>query len=115
MKTAKLFWGLGFLFAAALIILDVVGVIPTLLSAVGEVSIFSLILGFFLLSYALRRLFRGRISAIFRTSVRCLRSARWIFRVPRGFRLPTAVLRWYLIFARFPRLSMFRSSARFLP
>ena len=65
MKTAKLFWGLGFLFAAALIILDVVGVIPTLLSAVGEVSIFSLILGLFLLSYALRRLFRGRISAIF--------------------------------------------------
>ena len=65
MKTQKLFWGLGFLLAAALIILDVVGVMPTLLSAVGDVSIFSLILGLLLLSYALVRLFKGRISAIF--------------------------------------------------
>ena len=65
MKTHKLFWGLGFLLAAALIILDVVGVIPTLLSAVGEVSVFSLILGLLLLSYALARLFRGKVSAIF--------------------------------------------------
>ena len=52
MKTQKLFWGLGFLLAATLIILDVVGVIPTLLSALGEVSVFSLILGLLLLSYA---------------------------------------------------------------
>lgn len=65
MKTQKLFWGLGFLLAATLIILDVVGVIPTLLSAVGEVSVFSLILGLLLLAYALARLFRGKVSAIF--------------------------------------------------
>lgn len=65
MKTQKLFWGLGFLLAATLIILDVVGVIPTLLSAAGEVSVFSLILGLLLLSYALARLFKGKISAIF--------------------------------------------------
>ena len=65
MKTQKLFWGLGFLLAAALIILDVVGVLPPLLSSVGDVSIFSLILGLLLLSYALVRLFKGRISAIF--------------------------------------------------
>ena len=65
MKTQKLFWGLGLLLAAALIILDVVGVIPTLLSAVGDVSIFTLILGLLLLSYTLLRLFKGRISAIF--------------------------------------------------
>ena len=65
MKTQKLFWGLGFLLAATLIILDVVGVIPTLLSAAGEVSVFSLILGLLLLSYALTRLFRGKVSAIF--------------------------------------------------
>ena len=65
MKTQKLFWGLGCLLAATLIILDVVGVIPTLLSAVGEVSVFSLILGLLLLAYALARLFKGKISAIF--------------------------------------------------
>ena len=65
MKNGKLFWGLGFLFAAALIILDVVGVIPTLLSAVGEVSVFALILGFVLLFYAVMRLCKGKISAIF--------------------------------------------------
>jgi len=65
MKTGKLFWGLGFLLAATLIILDVVGVMPTLLSAVGEISVFALILGLLLLSYAIARLFRGNISAIF--------------------------------------------------
>ena len=65
MKTGKLFWGLGFLFAAFLIILDIVGVIPTLLSAVGEVSVFSLILGLLLLSYGIARLIRGKISEIF--------------------------------------------------
>ena len=65
MKTGKLFWGLGFLLAAVLIILDVVGVMPTLLGAVGEVSVFALILGLLLLSYAIVRLCRGKISAIF--------------------------------------------------
>lgn len=65
MKTGKLFWGLGFLLAAVLIILDVVGVIPTLLSAAGEVSVFALILGFILLFYAVARLCKGKISAIF--------------------------------------------------
>ena len=65
MKTGKLFWGLGFLLAAVLIILDVVGVVPTMLAAVGEVSVFALILGLLLLSYAIARLCRGRIAAIF--------------------------------------------------
>lgn len=65
MKTGKLFWGLGFLLAAALIILDALGIIPSLLSAVGEVSVFALILGLLLLCYAIARLFKGRISAIF--------------------------------------------------
>lgn len=65
MKTGKLFWGLGFLLAAALIILDALGIIPSLLSAVGEVSVFALILGLLLLYYAIARLFKGRISAIF--------------------------------------------------
>ena len=65
MNKYKLFFGFGFLLTAVLIILDVVGVIPTLLGAVGEVSIFALILGLLLLTYALERLFRGRISAIF--------------------------------------------------
>ena len=65
MKTGKLFWGLGFLLAAALIILDALGIIPSLLSAAGEVSVFALILGLLLLCYAIARLFKGRISAIF--------------------------------------------------
>lgn len=65
MKTGKLFWGLGFLLAAALIILDALGIIPSLLSVVGEVSVFALILGLLLLCYAIARLFKGRISAIF--------------------------------------------------
>ena len=65
MKTSKLFWGLGFLLAAVLIILDIAGIMPTLLSAVGEVSVFSLILGLLLLSYAIVRLCKGRIAEIF--------------------------------------------------
>lgn len=65
MKTKKLFWGLGFLLAAALIILDAVGIIPSLLSAVGEVSIFSLILGLLLLSFAIERLCKGKVADIF--------------------------------------------------
>ena len=65
MKTSKLFWGLGFLLAAVLIILDIAGIMPTLLSAVGEVSVFSLILGLLLLSYAIVRLCKGRIDEIF--------------------------------------------------
>ena len=65
MKTEKLFWGLGFLLAAALIILDAVGIIPSLLSAVGKVSIFSLILGLLLLSFVIERLCKGKVADIF--------------------------------------------------
>ena len=65
MKAKKLFWGLGFLLAAALIILDAVGIIPSLLSAVGKVSIFSLILGLLLLSIAIERLCKGKVADIF--------------------------------------------------
>ena len=65
MKTKNVFWGLGFLFAAALIILDVVGVIPSLLSAVGEVSVFSIILGFILLFWVFERLVKGKLPEIF--------------------------------------------------
>ena len=65
MKTKKLFWGLGFLLAAALIILDAVGIIPSLLSAVGKVSIFSLILGLLLLSFVIERLCKGKVADIF--------------------------------------------------
>ena len=63
MKKGKLFWGFGFLLAAALIILDVIGVIPALFFAVGEVSAFSLILGLLLLAYALAKLCKGNIPA----------------------------------------------------
>ena len=65
MKTTRLFWGLGFLFTAVLIILDIVGVIPTLLSAAGDVSVFALILGFFLLIHTITLLCKGKISLVF--------------------------------------------------
>ncbi|MBO7170753.1 MAG: hypothetical protein J6W28_06225 [Clostridia bacterium] len=65
MKKSNLFWGLGFLLAATLIILDVIGIIPSLLNAVGEVSVFSLILGFLLLFFIIKQLLKGRLSSIF--------------------------------------------------
>ena len=65
MKKTRLFWGLGFLLSAVLIILDAIGIIPTLLGAAGDVSVFSLIIGFLLLVYTVTLLCKGKISVIF--------------------------------------------------
>ena len=65
MKKTRLFWGLGFLLSAVLIILDAIGIIPTLRGAAGDVSVFSLIIGFLLLVYTFTLLCKGKISVIF--------------------------------------------------
>ena len=65
MKTEKLFWGLGFILLAVVVLLDALGVTAPLVSAVGELSLISLVLGLLLLSYTITRLTKGKIAEIF--------------------------------------------------
>ncbi len=65
MKTWKLFWGLGLILLAAALVLDAVGVLAPISSAVGDVSILALLAALLLLCYAIARLCRGRVGEIF--------------------------------------------------
>ena len=65
MKTWKLFWGLGFILAALLIILDSLGVIAPFTEAVGGVSVGAIIIGIFLISFVISRISKGKICEIF--------------------------------------------------
>ena len=65
MKTWKVFWGIGFILAAVLIILDVMGVLAPLSGMLGEVSLISLVVGLFLLAFVISRLCKGRIASTF--------------------------------------------------
>jgi predicted membrane protein len=62
MKTGRLFWGIGFILAAVLIVLDSIGIMDNLTSAIGGISIVSLVVGLFFTIFALTRLLRGRIA-----------------------------------------------------
>ncbi|MBQ8407293.1 MAG: hypothetical protein IJY39_00360 [Clostridia bacterium] len=65
MKTWKIFWGLGFVLAAVLIILDTLDIISPLVGFMGEVSIFAIIVGLLLFAFIIARLIKGRIAEIF--------------------------------------------------
>ena len=65
MKTSKFFWGLGLIILAVIIILDALCVIIPISSIVGDVSLFAVIAGFFLLSFVISRIFQGKLSEIF--------------------------------------------------
>ncbi len=64
-NTWKLFWGLGFIFLAVALVLDAVGVLAPISSALGEVSILAIISGLLLLCFAIAQLFKGKIGNIF--------------------------------------------------
>lgn len=65
MKTGRIFWGVGFILLALIFILDAVGVMIPFMSAVGEISILSAVLGLLVMSYAVSRLIMGKVSHIF--------------------------------------------------
>ena len=65
MKTWKIFWGLGFILAAVLIILDAIDVQIPFTQIFGDVSLIAAILGLFLLIYTLARLIKGKLTDIF--------------------------------------------------
>ena len=66
MKNAwKIFWGLGFVLIAVVLILDALGVLARIISPLGEVSIIALIGGLLLLACVLERIIKGKICEIF--------------------------------------------------
>ncbi len=64
-KTWKLFWGLGFILVAVALVLDALGVLAPIASAVGDVSILAIIAGLFLLCYAVVQLCIGKVGEVF--------------------------------------------------
>lgn len=65
MKTTwKLFWGVGLILLAVLLILNEIGVFEPLNALMADVSVFSLVCGLFLFSYILSRIIRGQIRDI---------------------------------------------------
>ena len=61
----KLFWGIAFIFAAVVIVLDAVGVFAPFVSAFGEISIWAIIGGVLLLCFAFSQLVSGNIGNFF--------------------------------------------------
>ena len=65
MKKNKTFWGLALIAIAVLALLDNFGVIAPLTEAVGEISIFSAIIGILFFMLAVSRLLHGKYHEIF--------------------------------------------------
>lgn len=65
MKTWKLFWGLGLILIAVLLILDALNVTAPIISAVGEVSTFTIVLGILLVAFAIASLVQGEFFGTF--------------------------------------------------
>lgn len=65
MKKNKVFWGLVLIAIAVLALLDNFGVISPLTEAVGEISIFSAVIGILAFFLAISRLFRRKYHEIF--------------------------------------------------
>lgn len=65
MKTSKIFWGLGFLLAAAFLLLDAFGIITPLLDVVGGITWFQIVVGLLLISFIISRFIKLKISEVF--------------------------------------------------
>jgi len=65
MKMSKWFWGIGFIVAAVLILLDGTGLLLPLSHSLGGVSILSVFLGLLLVAFIITRLIKGRVASIF--------------------------------------------------
>lgn len=66
MKTMwKIFWGVGFVLIAVVLILDALGILKGIMGPFGEVSIFALAISLLLLSYVISRIIRLKFEEIF--------------------------------------------------
>ena len=61
----KLFWGLGFILLAVILVLDALGVFAPFLSIFGEISIWAIMGGLLLLCFAISQLVSGNIGNFF--------------------------------------------------
>ncbi len=64
MKMSKWFWGLGFIVAAVLILLDGTGLLQPLSHAIGGVSVLAVFLGLLLVVFIITRLLKGRVASV---------------------------------------------------
>lgn len=65
MKAWKIFTGFGLILAAALLILNAVGVITPLVSIIGEVTVFEIICGLIIIAMIFERIIHGKFYSIF--------------------------------------------------
>ena len=65
MKTWKVFWGIGFILVAVALVLDAVGVLAPIASAIGPISILACAAALLLLSYIIAQLSKGKFGEIF--------------------------------------------------
>ena len=65
MKTWKIFWGIGLILAAALLLLDAFGIITPFLEVVGGISVAQVICGLFLVAFVVSRIIKLKIHEIF--------------------------------------------------
>lgn len=65
MKTGKIFWGIGLILVAVALILDALGVMAPIVSAVGEISLLAILAAILLLSYIISKLSKGKIGEMF--------------------------------------------------
>lgn len=61
----RIFWGLGFVLAAALLLVDSLGLIAPIESFAGDISIFAVIAAFLLIAFTVYQLIKGRIAWLF--------------------------------------------------
>ena len=65
MKTWKIFWGIGLILAAAVLLLDAFGVITPFLDVVGGISAAQVICGLFLIAFVVSRIIKLKFHEIF--------------------------------------------------
>ena len=65
MKTWKIFWGLGFVLAAVLLILDAFGIISPIFATMGGITAWQIIGGLFFFAFTVSRIIKLKISEIF--------------------------------------------------
>ncbi|MBR2613231.1 MAG: hypothetical protein IKC55_01290, partial [Clostridia bacterium] len=65
MKTWKIFWGAGFILAAAVLLLDAFGIITPFLDVVGGISAIQIVGALLLLSFIISRIIKLKFAEIF--------------------------------------------------
>ena len=69
MKTWKIFWGIGLILAAAVLLLDAFGVITPFLDVVGGISAIQIVGALLLLSFIISRIIKLKFAEIFEKNI----------------------------------------------